>query len=330
MTAYDDVLPDDPFERWHQVTCRNYSVTECRAVRDHSFSARVKVRPFGDLAISQISSQVSPGVDLKVTRGRREIRKDYRDDFLIWVGRAGTTMLEQAGRSTQLGAGDMVLHDQAAPFSLTFSQRSAAAMITVPRRVMLTRFPQAEHCTALRIRSNLPLARLATATVREIALQVVDLRSDTYSEKVWSASLDIWVAALQACTPGVELPRLSEKELRLRAAERYLLQRLSDPDVNLASASADLNMSGRTLLRLFATRGTTPMHWLWDERLKASHEALVRGQYERVSDAAFAFGFRNLSHFSRAFKALHGINAQQLIRQTASFGREDAGVHLSS
>ncbi|WP_051236253.1 helix-turn-helix domain-containing protein [Ottowia thiooxydans] len=315
MTAYDDVLPDDPFERWHQVTCRNYSVTECRAVRDHSFSAQVKVRPFGDLVISQISSQVSPGVELKVTRGRREIRKDYRDDFLVWVGGSGTTMLEQGGRSTQLGAGDMILHDQAAPFNLTFSQRSAAAMITVPRRVMLTRFPQAEHCTALRIRSNLPLARLATATFREIALQDGDVRSDTYSEKVWSAALDIWVAALQACTPGAEPPRLAHRDLRLRTAQRYLLQRLYDPEVNLASASADLHMSSRTLLRLFATRGTTPMHWLWEERLKACREALLRGQFERVSDAAFAHGFRNLSHFSRTFKALHGINANQLIRE---------------
>ncbi|MET4575278.1 helix-turn-helix domain-containing protein [Ottowia thiooxydans] len=318
MTAYDHVLPGDPFERWHQVTCRNYSVTECRSVKDASFSAQVRVRALGDLAISQISSHVSQGVDLKVTRGRREIRKDYRDDFLIWIGGSGTTVLEQGGRATQLRAGDMCLHDQATPFSLTFSQRSAAAMITVPRPIMLQRFAQAEQWTALQARSELPISRLATATFREIAMQEPDTQSDFFGEKIWSAALDIWLAAIQTCAPAPTASRLSRKEQRMRSAERFFLQRLNDPEVTLESAATELHMSSRTLLRLFADRGTTPMHWLWEERLKACREALVRGQYERVSDVAFAFGFRNLSHFSRAFKALHGVNAQQLLRQSTS------------
>jgi AraC-like DNA-binding protein len=57
------------------------------------------------------------------------------------------------------------------------------------------------------------------------------------------------------------------------------------------------------------------MRWLMQERLNASRAAIEQRRFERVTDAAFAFGFRNLSHFSRSFKALHGLTPQQLLRR---------------
>lgn len=48
---------------------------------------------------------------------------------------------------------------------------------------------------------------------------------------------------------------------------------------------------------------------------RASHQALEHHRFERVTDVAFAFGFRNLSHFSRSFKAMHGVSPQQLLRR---------------
>ncbi|BEV15493.1 helix-turn-helix domain-containing protein [Herbaspirillum sp. DW155] len=313
MTAYEDVFPDDPFEHWHQVTCRNYSVTECRSIKDQAFSAQVQVRPFGDLLVSKISSKVSPDVTLQVMRGNREIRKDYRDDFLIWFGRLGAMELEQDGRSTQLQSGDLMLHDQAVPFNIAFGQHCAALMITVPRLLMLSRFAQATNCTAMRVPAVSPLARIAKATLSEIALSDIASDLDTHGKNIWSPLLDICLAAIQSNCPQSEQQSEIQKS-RLRMAQRYLRQRLSDPDISLSSVSTDLHMSSRTLLRLFAAHGTTPMQWLWQERLKSSYAALTSGPFKRVSDVAYAHGFRNLSHFSRSFKALHGINPQQLLR----------------
>lgn len=314
MTAYEDVLPDDTFERWHQVTCRNYSVTECRPVRDSAFSAEVKVRPFGELAISRISSQVGPDVDLKVTRGHREIRRDYRDDFLIWIGGTGTTILEQSGRCVQLHAGDLSLHDQATPFSLSFGQRSAATMIIVPRHLMLDRIAQAERYAAWHVPAQSPIARLAAATALE-ATSCCDTTPEAVGALLWNATLDIWSSAIQAFVPVASANTSANESNRLRVAQRYLRKRLHDPDLDLPTVAAALHMSSRTLLRLFSAQGTTPMHWLWQERLRCCYEALSRGQFSRVSDAAFTHGFRNLSHFSRAFKDFHGINARQLIQE---------------
>ena len=52
MKAITAVKPGDGFDHWHQVTCRSYSVTECRRVVDRRFRARITIRELGALAIS--------------------------------------------------------------------------------------------------------------------------------------------------------------------------------------------------------------------------------------------------------------------------------------
>jgi AraC-like DNA-binding protein len=77
-------------------------------------------------------------------------------------------------------------------------------------------------------------------------------------------------------------------------------------------------MAPRTLNRLFAGEGATPIRWLWQQRLAASFTALVEGRVGQVTDAALSFGFSDLSHFSRAFKAQFGHSPQFVLRQKRS------------
>jgi transcriptional regulator GlxA family with amidase domain len=81
---------------------------------------------------------------------------------------------------------------------------------------------------------------------------------------------------------------------------------LGDTDLDLARIACSQSMAPRTLNRLFAAEGTTPIRWLWRQRLAASYKALAEGHVRQVIDAAFSFGFSDPSHFSRAFKAEFG------------------------
>lgn len=66
------------------------------------------------------------------------------------------------------------------------------------------------------------------------------------------------------------------------------------------------NVSLRTLQRHFRKRyGTTVSTWLWRLRLAEAYRLIRSG--ESVKGAAFTLGFKQLSHFSRAFKEAHGI-----------------------
>ncbi|HFP9258394.1 TPA: helix-turn-helix domain-containing protein, partial [Klebsiella michiganensis] len=57
----------------------------------------------------------------------------------------------------------------------------------------------------------------------------------------------------------------------------------------------------------------TPMAVIWQERLRASREALERGRVSSVSQAALDFGFSDFSHFSHAFRKAFGISPRSLL-----------------
>ena len=97
--------------------------------------------------------------------------------------------------------------------------------------------------------------------------------------------------------------------------ETYLLANLSDPQLGIESIANANNLTPRTLNRIFAAEGTTPMRWLWRQRLAASRRSLAGGQSKTVTEAALSFGFNDVSHFSRAFKTAFGESPNALKRR---------------
>ena len=48
-----------------------------------------------------------------------------------------------------------------------------------------------------------------------------------------------------------------------------------------------------------------PQKWIIRRRLEAAH-ALIRSGRENVTDVCYRVGFKNLSHFSKAYKEMYG------------------------
>jgi len=77
------------------------------------------------------------------------------------------------------------------------------------------------------------------------------------------------------------------------------------------------NVSLRTLQRHFQrTYRTTLSEWLNALRLAKAYERIRTG--ESVKFVAFELGFKQLSHFSRAFKEAHGVPPRLIAAQCQS------------
>ena len=61
----------------------------------------------------------------------------------------------------------------------------------------------------------------------------------------------------------------------------------------------------------------SPREWLIQRRLEAARE-LIRKGGRKVSEICFEVGFKNLSHFSKAYKATYGIPPTEDIQQEVS------------
>ena len=92
--------------------------------------------------------------------------------------------------------------------------------------------------------------------------------------------------------------------------EKHFMQEMSLEEMAL--------YTGRSLSafkRDFSTfSALSPQKWLIQRRLRAAYDMLAAGAAARVSDACYSVGFKNISHFSRAFRDFYGTTPASLLR----------------
>ncbi len=143
-------------------------------------------------------------------------------------------------------------------------------------------------------------------------------RMETHAEidvaqRLIGSALDILATTIETELKETTSP-LPHRARQLEQVKRYLMANLNETSLGLEQIARSQSIAPRTLNRLFAAEGTTPIRWLWRQRLAASYRALAEGHVRQVTDAAFSFGFSDPSHFSRAFKAEFGLSPQDVAR----------------
>ncbi len=301
------VEADDTFEHWHHVTCRNYAVSEFRRQSDNPFNARIAFRAFGQLALTDASSDMGAA---QLIRGTAEIRRDPCDHFMLFLVTGGEIGVVQEDREARAQAGDLFLYDETRPLILDFDDRYQTIMLNIPRLLLEARLPKTRAFTARRIVGNSKLGALAGTVIRQL-VGFDDRTRPGVIDRIGASTLDIVATALDAETASEPLAHSGRHRL-LGKAETYLLANLHDSRLDIDTVASALHMAPRTLNRVFATEGTTPMRWLWQQRLAASNRALAEGRIKSVTDASLSFGFSDVSHFSRAFKMAFGTPPRAL------------------
>jgi len=292
---------EDGFDDWHHVTCQNFSLSACKRPPGQAFRARIISRQFGPLVMSEASSLQAGNISM--TRGRGEIRADQRDHFMLYLVLGGRVDLEQDHRHTSASAGDMFIYDQTTPFSLEF-HRSSVTIVNVPRPLLVSRIPKIRRLTARRIAGASKMGTLVGSLLRQMS--ALDEVTQTHvADRLSLSAMDILATALELEVVGDEQLSTTRHRL-LPQVKSFILAHLHEADLDLESIAKAQSVAPRTLNRIFAAEGTTPVRWLWQQRLAASYKALSEKRVGTVTDAALGFGFSDMSHFSRAFKREFG------------------------
>jgi AraC-like DNA-binding protein len=298
------------FEYWHDAICTHFVPAESWREGDGSFQGHLHGHSFGNLLVGRYSA-----AQHSWRRTPQNIKANPDEDLIAYLVESGTVNMEQSGRNIVLRPGEIALYDAASPFFHEISAESLL-LIRIPRSAIVSRCPKADGMANIKIGDRQEISKLLGSTM-QTAFALPPSAPAIAKARLASALLDTLAAALEMQC-GDASTSTSNHDAIHRKALNYIDTHMEDNEVNLAKMAEALHVSERTLFRVFARLGTTPMLQLWRSRLEKSHSLLQEGMVTQVTHAAYQCGFSDVSHFCRMFKKEYGVLPSQVMMRAVS------------
>jgi AraC family transcriptional activator of tynA and feaB len=296
------------FHTWRAVMNDTFFQMGCNTdSRGQEFEGAISQLAVGSAGLYSIGSE-----PVHYERSMDDIRRNPSTACQVFLTLAGQVHVSQGDRQTVVGPGQICVYDTGAPFRLNTPERYQSLVLVMPRATLEAHLPHLAQLTARTLGNGGGLSHLVGQLMRETSA-LDDSVGGTALARLGAPITEMVALALENELLGPAKFNTRHEQL-LERVKAVMRAQMDNPDINIQQLASDLGIGIRTLNRLFAAEGTTAMHWLWRQRLVASHQQLVEGRAQRVADVALTHGFSSLSHFIRAFKAEFGVQPNSLLK----------------
>jgi AraC family transcriptional activator of tynA and feaB len=298
-----DVHRRDAFDYWHEMLCKKVIRHDCTVERRQTFGAQLQSTPLADVDL--VCYESSPMLnDVTV----RHVGHANADEFLVRRQIAGVFVVEQDGREAVLEAGDITLLDPRRPMRGKYLSGARQLVLKVPRRQLEARVGDVRQAIARPIKPSQAEHGLTSAYLAMLPTYA-DKLDDAAAEIVRDQAVDLIALSLAKAMDGGKPRRLSSARsfvlLNVRAAiEAQLINPALDPETVAAAAGVSVRYANAVL----AEEGTSIMHLIRARRLERCRRALEdpAQAHRTVSEIAYGWGFSDMTHFGRSFRATFG------------------------
>jgi len=286
------VLAREKVSYWRESVCSAVFGISVETTPEQ-FSARITARNVGPLRFA-----ISESTGYQIARNRRDIDARPSDHYSIYLQLGGKTVSSMNDETFTFDANDIGIYDGRQPFRAMHGGRRAIAVM--PRTMLERRAPWLTRQPHQKLSANSPFVELARHHL--IALTDPDASLTETAMSMLSENLCNLVALASA--EKTETDRL-QPELQMEAILAFCGQHLHDAELSPQRVADQLGMSVRTLHWRFKQMGQTFGRWVRENRLDGCAVAL-RDPNQRsfnISQVAYNWGFNDLSHFNKAFRA---------------------------
>jgi AraC family transcriptional activator of tynA and feaB len=299
LFSTDDVHPRDRFDYWHAIACQRIARHDSRPSCRQGFHASMQGNALINSSLLQFENSA-----MDVRRTRQQVDGAASADVFFCLQLRGSLVIEQSDRIAILETGDMALIDPALPYAGRFSSESKLLVFKTPRAALEARVGKVRDVVIRVIKPSSAESQLLGSYLTRLPTHI-DQVSLEVAKLVEDHLLDLIAVSLpHEATPKISSAR-SLALLRLRAT---INSRLSDPALNPEAAAKAAGISVRYANALLSHEGLSIMRLILGRRLERCRTALddPRQRHRTISEIAFAWGFSDMTHFGRRFKAAYG------------------------
>jgi AraC-like DNA-binding protein len=296
-----DVHPRDRFDYWLDVACREITILDGVPDNRLAFEAEMQTGSLAEIRLLNFKS--SPAQVAHTTR----YLEAARDELFICHQVSGQQLLEQNGRNVMLKAGDATLLDPLLPYTANHSTPLNLLILKVPRLALEARIGKTLQIVARSIRPSDADGGLISSLLAMLP-GCADRLPPTTSEVFSNQLLDL--IALSFAHMGAARPKVSSSQavvsMKVRAA---IESRLADPALDSDAVAAAAGISVRYANEVLAREGTSVARLIRTRRLERCQRALrdPTQAHRTVSEIAYGWGFSDMTHFGRSFRAAFGM-----------------------
>lgn len=311
----DDAPSHRKLAMWQDIVCDVFVELDCRS-ETGDFRGAINRAMLGPIACSEVDSGAQ-----RVTRTASRIARSSQDFILVALGGRGHGGIRQDDREIDLRAGELAFYDTTRPYELSFDGAFTQTIYQIPRASLVSRIAGSDALTATVFDRQRPLARLAVDFLGALATAVDRVDADT-ADRLADQALDLLAMALGERLARTPAPSTHRAALLYRI-KAHMKSHLADPELSLGATAAALGISPRYINRLLAEEQTSFQRLLLELRLARCARELgaPAHAHRQIGEIAFAWGFSDLSHFGRAFRARYGLSPRDWRHQQRAGGR---------
>lgn len=308
----DDVHPRERLSYWIEAATRGYVEHMTLPLDRASFHGSVAISSLPGIGLSAFEADAH-----RVDRSGRNRASDDGDDLLLSALLSGEISIGQDGRETIIEGRGLYVVDPVRPFELVLRKRSRHVIVKIPRAELEARIGSTADLTGRSHPVTSGVGALAMSLISLLPEQAEMLDSIS-GMKVAQQLLDLAGLTLNAgreYRAAISSPRATAL-LRLKTTVERLLV---DPELKPERVAAEAGMSVRYANALLAEENWSIERYVAERRLERCRAAFedAAQAHRNISEIAFNWGFSDLSHFGRRFKARYGVTPTEFRRSAA-------------
>lgn len=268
---------------------------------DAGFDGHMSSVRAGDVVLTRLEANRH-----RVMRSSAQVRASDTGYLKIVAPYVGCAGVEQQGREAWVTPDQWSVYDTTDSYAVANPVRVEHLIVMLPKAQLVERGMTLDALMARRLGGSGGVARLALETMRS-AYRELPTMSEAAARGVGEAITRFVQLALLDLA-GIATAQSQHEALRDRI-KAHVGAHLGDPGLSVDSLAHALGCSRRQLYNAFAEEADGVAGYILRRRLEACRRSLAeQAQAQRsITDIAFSFGFSNMAHFSRVFRAHLGV-----------------------